>query len=455
MATLTISNPSLKTGDVLSFTFSGFSKNSTVWVGVVGGGGTNFATNSLGNGSGAFQIGEAPGTYTLEAYDDFYYASATFTVTAVTGTWTLLKTVNIVAVHKSPAASTLTCTSSLVSGGTLSFSFTGFTPYASVYVGVVGGGGINVTANSSGNGSGSFIDGDPAGSYTLRASDSYGKVATTTFTVTAPAQTWQLLSTVYTMAVHKTAVASLACAASVQSGQSLGFSFTNFTPNAQVYVQVVGGSGTTVIANSSGAGSGSLIVTAYAGSHTLQAIDNYGKSATVSFTVTLAPQNWVSLSTVNVQALHGAAAQTWLLLSTVNTLAVRGAAAQTWVLLSTVNVPVIHTANLLGWQLLTSVSMQAVHTANLLGWQLLTTAIVPVLHTANLLGWQLLTSVSTQVTVTGGEEPDGGGTPGWLLPAALIGGAAVLGLAAGNSDKAKALTKKIPSEFSYKSKEKT
>lgn len=90
MASLTITNPSLKSGEVLSFTFTGFEKNSYVWVGVVGGGGAYFDTNSLGNGSGAFQIGEGPGTYTLECYDEIgHYAEDSFTVVA-TGVWSVI-----------------------------------------------------------------------------------------------------------------------------------------------------------------------------------------------------------------------------------------------------------------------------------------------------------------------------------------------------------------------------
>jgi hypothetical protein len=73
----------------------------------------------------------------------------------------------------------------IATGDTLSFSFTGFQPNASVGVSVVGGGGINVTANSSGAGSGSFQIGEGAGTYTLRAQDSYGHSATDTFTVSA------------------------------------------------------------------------------------------------------------------------------------------------------------------------------------------------------------------------------------------------------------------------------
>lgn len=301
MAVLTISNPSLKTGDVLSFTFSGMLGFEDVWVGVVGGGGLYITADASGHGGGSFAIGEGPGTYTLEAYDSVgHYATASFTVTAVTGTWTLLNTVSTYASHRVTVAA-LTCTASLLSGGSLSFSFTGFTPNAQVWVGVVGGGGVYVYASSLGAGSGSFVDGDPAGSYTLRASDNYGKIATATFTVTA-----------------------------VQIG--------------------------------------------------------------------------------------------WVLLSTVNTVANHGVVLTGWKLLSTVSVPVIHSANLLGWVLLNAVNVQAVHTANLLGWQLLSTVNAMAVHTANLLGWVLLSTVNTTAVHKTGEgpTPPPPTTPSWLVPAAIV-----------------------------------
>ena len=92
MATLTITTPSLKTGEVLSFYFSGFMHGDDVWVGVVGGGGLYVTADGTGHGAGAFTLGESPGTYTLEAYDSVgNYATASFTVvssgTGTTWTW--------------------------------------------------------------------------------------------------------------------------------------------------------------------------------------------------------------------------------------------------------------------------------------------------------------------------------------------------------------------------------
>ena len=143
MASLVITNPSLKTGDVLSFNFSGFMPNGSIHVWVVGGGGTYFTANPYGAGSGSFQIGESPGNYTLAAQDSQgTQATASFTV-----------------IPSNEPVPQLTCDATVISGQSLHFTFYGMTPMSSVWVGVVGGGGLYVTANALGSGSGSFIDG--------------------------------------------------------------------------------------------------------------------------------------------------------------------------------------------------------------------------------------------------------------------------------------------------------
>jgi len=76
----------------------------------------------------------------------------------------------------------LTCTPSINVGGTLSFTFYGMSPMVSVWVGVVGGGGIYVVSNSLGSGTGSFTDGDQAGNYTLSATDG-SHTASASFTI--------------------------------------------------------------------------------------------------------------------------------------------------------------------------------------------------------------------------------------------------------------------------------
>ena len=181
---LVITNPTLKTGDVLSFQFAGFDGATRVWVGVVGGGGAWFAVDYAGRGSGAFTIGESPGNYILEAWDEYigYYATATFTVTAAS---------------YNP---TLTCPASVVQGQVLSFSFYGFPPYASVLVSVFGGSESKyVSADAGGTGTNSFIVNDAVGSHTLQATTGT-YTATTTFTITAaPIVGWQpMLSSLIT-----------------------------------------------------------------------------------------------------------------------------------------------------------------------------------------------------------------------------------------------------------------
>jgi uncharacterized protein YlxP (DUF503 family) len=72
------------------------------------------------------------------------------------------------------------------SNGVVSYSFLGFQPNATMTLTVVETGGyVTKTANSNGAGNGTFNDNDPAGTYTLRATDSYGHSATATFTIAA------------------------------------------------------------------------------------------------------------------------------------------------------------------------------------------------------------------------------------------------------------------------------
>jgi hypothetical protein len=199
VATLTISNPSLKTGDVLSFSFSGFMHGDDVWVGVVGGGGLYVTADGTGHGAATFTLGESPGTYILEAYDSIgNYTTANFTVlgSGASTSWTLLST-------------------------------------------------VNTSASNSANLLG-----------------------------------WALLSTVNTVTTHS---------------------------------------------------------------------------------VPVPVQTWVLLSTINTQAIHSPNLLGWVLLSTVNTQAIHSANLLGWVLLSTANVSVVHSANLLGWVLLSTVNTAASH----------------------------------------------------------------------------------------------
>jgi hypothetical protein len=166
----------------------------------------------------------------------------------------------------------LTCTSSLKTGGTLSFNFTGFAPNASIWVGVVGGGGAYITADSTGAGSSGFQVGESAGSYTLEASDNSSHIAYAYFTVTSSTLVPQ-------MVVSPTTIAS---------GQSITWTFYNFTPGQSVGVSLIGGGGLNITANALGSGTGSFIINeTVAGQYGIQATDNLGEYAMALFTVTV------------------------------------------------------------------------------------------------------------------------------------------------------------------------
>ncbi len=70
------------------------------------------------------------------------------------------------------------------SGGVLSYSFSGFPPNVWITLTIEQtGGSVVKSSDPNGAGSGSFLDNDPAGTYTLRATDAYGHVATASFTI--------------------------------------------------------------------------------------------------------------------------------------------------------------------------------------------------------------------------------------------------------------------------------
>lgn len=335
---------SLKTGDKLTYNFSGFQPNASVNVFVEGGGGLSKTADSSGAGSGSFTIGESGGNYTLVAQDNYgNRATAPFTVQAAPtpavsvttptvkpgdtlrysysgfqpnstiysairnignvngrsnsqGAGSLSATVPssmsagtyVIAVtdsagHSATASFTvqaaaapaappsLSCTRSLKTGDTLYLSFSGFQPNAPVRVYVQGGGGITPTASSTGSGSYNFRIGESPGNYTLVAEDSYGHRATSPFTVTAAAAP---------------APATLRVTNSPTTGGPLNFSWSGFQPNATVYIYVQGGGGANFTSNSSGGGNGAFSsISEKAGNYTLTARDSYGHSASAGFTV--------------------------------------------------------------------------------------------------------------------------------------------------------------------------
>ena len=214
---------------------------------------------------------------------------------------------------------------------------------------------------------------------------------------------------------------------SMRIGDVLSFSFSGFMHGDDIWVGVVGGGGLYVTADGTGHGAAAFTLGEGPGTYTLEAYDSIGNYATTSFTVSGSGTGttWTLLSTVNTVTNHSVALTGWALLSTVNTVTTHSlpVPVQTWALLSTINTQAAHSANMLGWALLSTVNTQAIHSANLLGWVLLSTANVSVVHSANLLGWVLLSTVNTMAAHKvsgGGGDGNGGATPSWLIPAAIV-----------------------------------
>jgi hypothetical protein len=140
------------------------------------------------------------------------------------------------------------------SGGTVSYSFSGFQPDAPVTLYVLEtGGSLIIMSNSEGSGSGSFADTDAPGTYTLAARDDFAHVVNTTFTI--PVTVPPVLQAVY-------------------SGGIVEYLYSGFSPNATItlYVLETGGSVTTH-ANFEGSGDGSFQDTDPPGVYTLAATD--------------------------------------------------------------------------------------------------------------------------------------------------------------------------------------
>jgi hypothetical protein len=275
-------------GTALHFTWSGFQPNQAIRIYVQGGGGANFTSNASGSGAGTFVVTESPGTYTLVAADMYgHKATDTFTVrTPVTPVVTAKVTAPAApAAQAVPpvtpvAAPSLAAASSVQKGSSLSYSWAGFQPNASVRIYVQGGGGLTATSNSAGGGSGSFTDNDPPGTYTLVAEDNYGHKATTQFKVTATTAAAAPTPT-------PTPTASvLTAASSVKRGSALTYTWWGFAPNSPIRIYVQGGGGLTATTGASGGGSGSFIDNDPPGTYTLVAEDYYGHKATTSFKVT-------------------------------------------------------------------------------------------------------------------------------------------------------------------------
>jgi archaellum component FlaG (FlaF/FlaG flagellin family) len=249
---LSVTNSPIRSGTSLNYSFVGFQPNAQVNIWISGGGGVTKTANGSGAGSGSFVDGDPSGSYTLIAQDSYgHQATAPFEIQAA------------------PSATLSVTNSPITSGGSLHYTFANFQPNATVSISVQGGGGVTKTANSSGGGSGSFTDGDPAGSYTLVATDSYGHQATASFVIQGGGVQTTLTVT----------------NSPINSGGSLHYTFSGFQPNASVNVWVSGGGGVTNTANSSGGGSFSFDDGDPSGSYTLIAQDSYGHQATAGFVI--------------------------------------------------------------------------------------------------------------------------------------------------------------------------
>ncbi len=230
---------------VLSYSFSGFQPNVTVKFSILPGGHFETTSDSTGSGSGSVFDNDPPGNYLLQAADSYgHSASASFTISGGGGTL-----------------------SASYSNGLVSYSFSGFQPNATVTIRVLETGGyVTATADSAGAGSGAFNDNDPAGNYTLQAVDSYGHLATATFTISGGGGAATLTAS------HSNGVCS--------------YSFSGFQPNATVTLTVTQTGGyVTKTANSTGSGSDAFNDADPAGTYTLRATDSYGHSATATFKI--------------------------------------------------------------------------------------------------------------------------------------------------------------------------
>jgi hypothetical protein len=97
--------------------------------------------------------------------------------------WVPFANATLVVTHTPLTSQLMVTPTTLKTGDVLSFTFYNFTPMASVSVYVVGGGGMNITANALGSGTGSFSVGEGVGFYSLEAADNYGNSAIANFTV--------------------------------------------------------------------------------------------------------------------------------------------------------------------------------------------------------------------------------------------------------------------------------
>lgn len=273
---LTIQNPSIKSGDSLSFSFTGFPANKaiSVWAAINAAQPITTAitvtSDASGSGSGTLQVKAVKGSYILYAEDtvSLAYASANFAITAIStvpeliimGTGAFVN--NLVAIQ---------------AGGKLVVDLFYFTPNATVtFTFDKPATPSSFTAKVGSDGSLQYTFSKVIavpGTYTLTAKDTAGKTDSDQFAVAEPPTTSQPALTIVNP--------------SIKSGGLLVFTFSGFSPNSVVTVTSSGTvSGTSAWpADSNGSGGGNVNFTGAVGNYTLTATDTAGNTKTAGFTI--------------------------------------------------------------------------------------------------------------------------------------------------------------------------
>jgi surface adhesion protein len=276
-ATLTISPASIKQGGTITCTFKNLNPNATVTFGLQGQNIATTTSDATGAGSVDIVITVPPGYYTMLVWDGLEYLRplrATFTVNTAGGT-------------PSPAPSLTPLTTSVVQGGTVTYTYKNFAPNAFVTsaLGIYGQeyfvpktlwGGSK--SDASGNGTFAMTFADPPGTYYVACWDNadYGHQVNATVTIQSGSVTPPRGGTP-SLTLSPTSLAQ---------GATMTITLSSFQANSAVTLSVAGGGSATVTTDSSGGGNWSLTIGDAPGAHTWTAADSYGHSATASYTVT-------------------------------------------------------------------------------------------------------------------------------------------------------------------------
>lgn len=220
---------------------------------------------------------------------------------------------------------------------------------------------------------------------------------------------------------------------SIQQGESLSFSFTGMQPEWYCFVGVVGGLSAQFYTEVNGSGSGTLgPINNVAGQYTLRVWDDMGRSATATFTVSATPvPGWVlvtAVTTIFSVARNEPVVNAWVpAISTIFSLIRNEPVINQWV-------PVIST--------IFSVARAEPVINNWVPVTEVTTVFSIERGSPLINGWVSVPSVTTLISLTrvGGGGGGGSETPSWVLPVAIIGGAALAGVAIAKGTKKKPTT---------------